>query len=257
MLINIRAAFRVSLRVVTAYTYTLYLSLSVHFCACRQHQHGTPEADMPKAQPAEQHQQQPGPLLELYPGSSPAYLNHVLHDICHDRLEVCGLTPATVHLSDQCCLLAHQAQSQACRLQMCTSHLMFCGSFLASFPQHWVSLILRLLQDAAHWLMDQDSLERSEASWHARQEQLQRDAEQAARQEKASRKQLLDKYHLQAVPTSAYADVHTRTTQAPKSKVLLICHRHATSLSRSKLLSATKGFSQARCTALWLVTEPK
>lgn len=141
--------------------------------------------------------------------------------------------------------------------QMCTSHLMFCGSLLASFPQHWVSLVLRLLQDAAHWLMDQDSLERSEASWHARQEQLQRDAEQAARQEKASRKQLLDKYHLQAVPTSAYADVHIRSTQAPKSKVLLICHHHATSLSRSKLLSATKGFSHARCTALWLVTEPK
>ena len=84
-------------------------------CACRQHQQGTPEADEAKAQHTEQHQQQPGPLLELYPGSSPAYLNHVLHDICHDRLEVCGLTPATVHLSDQCCVSAHPAQSQACR----------------------------------------------------------------------------------------------------------------------------------------------
>ena len=74
--------------------------------------------------------------------------------------------------------------------------------------------------------MDQDNLERSEASWYARQEQLQRDAEQAARQEKASRKQLLDKYHLQAVPMSARADVHTRSVQAPKSKVLILCHCH-------------------------------
>ena len=32
--------------------------------------------------------QQAGLLLDLYPGSSLAYLSHVLHDICHDRLEV-------------------------------------------------------------------------------------------------------------------------------------------------------------------------
>lgn len=102
-----------------------------------------------------------------------------------------------------------------------------------------MSLGISLSQDAAYWLMDQHSLERSEASWHARQEQLQRDAEQAARQEKASRKQLLDKYHLQAVPTSAYADVHTPSTQAPKSKVLLMCHLHIFSRI-STLLSATK-----------------
>lgn len=70
--------------------------------------------------------------------------------------------------------------------------------------------------------MDQGNLERSEASWYARQEQLQRDAEQAARQEKANRKQLLDKYHLQAVPTSAHTHVHTRRVQAPKSKVLAV-----------------------------------
>ena len=83
-----------------------------------------------------------------------------------------------------------------------------------------------VLQDAAHWLMDQDNLERSEAGWYARQEQLQRDAEQAARQEKASRKQLLDKYHLQAVPMSMHTDVHTRSVQPPKSKVLPLCHHH-------------------------------
>lgn len=87
-----------------------------------------------------------------------------------------------------------------------------------------ISDTVSVLQDAAHWLMDQDNLERSEASWYARQEQLRRDAEQAARQEKASRKQLLDKYHLQAVPTSAHADVHTRNMQATKSKVVPFCH---------------------------------
>ena len=87
-----------------------------------------------------------------------------------------------------------------------------------------ISDIVSVLQDAAHWLMDQDNLEKSEASWYARQEQLQRDAEQAARQEKASRKQLLDKYHLQAVPTSACVDVHSRSMQAAKSKVLPSCH---------------------------------
>lgn len=97
--------------------------------------------------------------------------------------------------------------------------------------------MLRLLQDAAHWLMDQDNLERSEASWHARREQLQRDAEQAARQEKANRKQLLDKYHLQAVPTSAHADIHTRSKQAPKSKVLLSCHHHELSLIIKTVIS--------------------
>lgn len=120
---------------------------------------------------------------------------------------------------------------------MCISRLVLCDSFLASSQQHGVSLTMSFLQDAAHWLMDQDSLERSEASWHARQEQLQRDAEQAARQEKASRKQLLDKYHLQAVPTSARADVHTRSTQAPKSKVLLICHHHNLSLAIKAFIS--------------------
>ncbi len=32
--------------------------------------------------------QQAGPLIDLYPGNSPAYLNHVLHDVCHNQLEV-------------------------------------------------------------------------------------------------------------------------------------------------------------------------
>ena len=40
------------------------------------------------AQQAEADRQLAAALLELFPGSSPVYLNHVLHDICHDRLEV-------------------------------------------------------------------------------------------------------------------------------------------------------------------------
>ena len=78
-----------------------------------------------------------------------------------------------------------------------------------------------MLQDAAHWLMDQDDLARSEARWFARQEQLQRDAEEAARQEKANRKKLLEKYHLQAVPTSAQTHVPAQDRPGPKAKVLL------------------------------------
>lgn len=102
--------------------------------------------------------QQAGPLIDLYPGNSPAYLNHVLHDVCHNQLE-----------------------------------------------------------DAAHWLMDQENLAQSEASWHACQEQKQRDAAEAARKEKEHRKQLLAKYHLQAVGTSASTEPK-QARQAPKSK---------------------------------------
>ena len=79
--------------------------------------------------------------------------------------------------------------------------------------------ILSTLQDAAHWLMDQDNLEVCEADWHARQEQLQRDAEEAARQEKINRKKLLEKYHLQAVPISAQTHIPTQSRQGTKSKV--------------------------------------
>ena len=79
--------------------------------------------------------------------------------------------------------------------------------------------IFSILQDAAHWLMDQDNLERSEAHWFARQEQLQRDAEEAARQEKINRKKLLEKYHLQAVPSSAQTHVPMQSRQGTKSKV--------------------------------------
>lgn len=122
-------------------------------------QQDTVETNQPNAQQAEADRQQAATLLELYPGSSPAYLNHVLHNICHDRLE-----------------------------------------------------------DAAHWLMDQDNLEVCEADWHARQEQLQRDAEEAARQEKINRKKLLEKYHLQAVPISAQTHIPTQSRQGTKSK---------------------------------------
>ncbi|KAL0049441.1 hypothetical protein WJX82_002527 [Trebouxia sp. C0006] len=102
--------------------------------------------------------QQAGPLIDLYPGNSPAYLNHVLHDVCHNQLE-----------------------------------------------------------DAAHWLMDQEDLSKSETSWHACQEQKQRDAAEAARKEKEHRKQLVAKYHLQAVGTSAPTEPK-QARQAPKSK---------------------------------------
>ena len=67
--------------------------------------------------------------------------------------------------------------------------------------------------------MDQDNLEVCEADWHARQEQLQRDAEEAARQEKINRKKLLEKYHLQAVPISAQTHIPTQSRQGTKSKV--------------------------------------
>ena len=73
------------------------------------------------------------------------------------------------------------------------------------------------MQDAAHWLMDQENLERSEANWHAHQEVLQREAAEAVQQEKAHRKQLLDKYHLQAVDTNTSR--HREVRQESKSKV--------------------------------------
>ena len=74
------------------------------------------------------------------------------------------------------------------------------------------------VQDAAHWLMDQEDLSKSETSWHACQEQKQRDAAEAARKEKEHRKQLVAKYHLQAVGTSAPTEPK-QARQAPKSKV--------------------------------------
>ena len=74
------------------------------------------------------------------------------------------------------------------------------------------------VQDAAHWLMDQEDLSKSEASWHACQEQKQRDAAEAARKEKEHRKQLVAKYHLQAVGTSAPTEPK-QARQAPKNKV--------------------------------------
>ncbi len=49
--------------------------LSPNECICRQ-----------STETAELHQA--GLLLDLYPGNSPAYLNHVLHDVCHNQLEV-------------------------------------------------------------------------------------------------------------------------------------------------------------------------
>ena len=74
------------------------------------------------------------------------------------------------------------------------------------------------MQDAAHWLMDQEDLANSEATWQACQERKQRDAADSARKEKEHRKQLLAKYHLQAVGTSAITEAQ-KARQAPKSKV--------------------------------------
>lgn len=73
------------------------VSSSVHLGACRQHHQGVTNASTEEVQPAEDCQPQAGPLLELYPGSSPAYLNHVLHDICQDRLEVSSLASDPTH----------------------------------------------------------------------------------------------------------------------------------------------------------------
>ena len=133
---------------------------------------------------------------------------------------------------------------------------------------HISDTVLSILQDAAHWLMDQDDLENSEASWYARQEQLQRDAEQAARQEKANRKQLLDKYHLQPVPTCAHTHLHTRSVQAPKSKskvpalpiiltdstklasVVTTCYQCCRSETCS-MCHAEPGTLQRRCCCYW------
>ena len=67
--------------------------------------------------------------------------------------------------------------------------------------------------------MDQEDLEQSEACWHAHQQQKQRDAAEAARREKASRKQLLDKYHLQAVDTCPNIALPKHAQQAQGSKV--------------------------------------
>ena len=121
-------------------------------------------------------------------------------------------------------------------------HFLLCDTLISSCFSNCMEYVLyavSVLQDAAHWLMDQENLERSETGWYARQEQLQQDAEQAARQEKASRKQLLDKYHLQAVPTSMRADVQARSVQAPKSKVLPLCHCYDRS-SKADVLSAVR-----------------
>ena len=49
--------------------------ISPNECICRQ---STETAEL----------QQADPLIDLYPGNSPAYLNHVLHDVCHNQLEV-------------------------------------------------------------------------------------------------------------------------------------------------------------------------
>lgn len=77
------------------------------------------------------------------------------------------------------------------------------------------------MQDAAQWVLDQDDLSKVEARWHAQQEQQQIDAVQAAKRDKENRKQLLAKYHLQAVTTgpSVVADVKKQSTSRPVSKV--------------------------------------
>ena len=203
----------------------------MHAGACRQHQQSAPHTGQAaEAQQAGGDQQHVSPLLEMYPNSSLAYLNHVLHDICHDGLEVCGLASAPSHLP--CCIfLLVQAGCGTWYASITTTSSYHVTCPLAyvlemhekSKPKYY---IMSISQDAVHWLMDQDNLERSEGSWYARQEQLQRDAEQAARQEKANRKKLLEKYHLQAVPTSARTDVHTRSMQATKPKVLGFCYCH-------------------------------
>lgn len=74
------------------------------------------------------------------------------------------------------------------------------------------------LQDAAHWLMDQPDVHQSEASWQACQAQKMQEAAESVRREKASRKELLDKYHLQAVNSSASIPT-CRNQQTTKSKV--------------------------------------
>lgn len=78
--------------------------------------------------------------------------------------------------------------------------------------------LIHAMQDAAHWLMDQEDLAKSEATWLACQERKQRDAAENARKEKEHRKQLLAKYHLQAVGTSATNEAQ-KVRQAPKNKV--------------------------------------
>lgn len=72
---------------------------SSHLGACRQHRQGLLHTVQAEVRQTKDSQQQAGPLLELYPGVSLAYLNHVLHSICQDRLEVGSLA----HNQPPCC----------------------------------------------------------------------------------------------------------------------------------------------------------
>jgi len=195
--------------VITAITFVQFIDLiwrviSLDECICRQ---STETAEL----------QQAGPLIDLYPENSPAYLNHVLHDVCHNQLEV-------AHKQTCRCVtfsLTAPAMQQLGHVLIC-KHSTVCLP-AQQLPGRAIATESSLspdfaVQDAAHWLMDQENLAQSEASWHACQEQKQRDAAEAARKEKEHRKQLLAKYHLQAVGTSAPTEPK-QARQAPKNKV--------------------------------------
>ena len=113
-----------------------------------------------------------------------------------------------------CTLPVHAASKKAYRSIAAFSSC----CILALKPAHWAIAGFACIQDAAHWLMDQEDVYKSEARWHAVQEQRLQEAAENAKREKASRRQLLDKYHLQAVNTSACMP-SSKPQQAPKSKV--------------------------------------
>jgi len=178
--------------------------ISLDECICRQ---STETAEW----------QQAGPLIDLYPGNSPAYLNHVLHDVCRNQLEVAHMqTCSCVTFSLTAPAVQHLDRILICKLlTVFLPAQQLVGQAIATKSSISPD---SAVQDAAHWLMDQENLAQSEASWHACQEQKQRDAAEAARKEKEHRKQLVAKYHLQAVGTSAPTEPK-QARQAPKNKV--------------------------------------
>ena len=87
--------------------------------------------------------------------------------------------------------------------------------------------------------MDQQDVSKSEARWRSCQEQRAQETAEAAKREKASRKQLLDKYHLQVVNTAAITP-SCRQQQAPKSKVLLADYQNCKTHLQCSLSLAAK-----------------